>query len=394
MPSKPSDAVSMSVDKSENSRSWPEDAVVFLLAGAHGPELHELTQGECRAAIHFVSGHRLVDFAMASAVQSGVTRMVVATQYQPGTLLRHLSDVWAPLFPREGLMLRNSPVGKASLGTAEVMRDQAALLDEIGAKDIIVLSGNDVFKMDFKPLIADHRASGAMVTVCENGRDVAVPDSLTRTDEVQPGSGRVLIFSWPWLRSLLQAGHLQMTDLEQNVVPHAMASGVARRSDPGIKASFGYWRRIITLDDFRSSALDFARPPLPCPLPLARMRRQPPDVSIQRSRFSAELDVGGIRILSPLVASHKPGSWAMLDETILMPGARVSPGVRLTRCVVAPGTPIPERFVAGEDPWEDRHWFRVTSQGTTLITTAMLARRAAERSIGRSGFKGVGQKAD
>jgi glucose-1-phosphate adenylyltransferase len=72
----------------------------------------------------------------------------------------------------------------------------------------------------------------------------------------------------------------------------------------------------------------------------------------------------------------------MLDRTLLMPGVRVAPGARLTRCIVACGTAIPEGLVVGEDPAEDARWFRVTDGGTTLVTTAMLARRAAERRVG------------
>jgi glucose-1-phosphate adenylyltransferase len=60
-----------------------------------------------------------------------------------------------------------------------------------------------------------------------------------------------------------------------------------------------------------------------------------------------------------------------------MPGARVMPGARLSRAVVGPGAVVPANLTVGEDPSEDARWFRVTPQGTTLITAPMLSRRAA-----------------
>ena len=60
-----------------------------------------------------------------------------------------------------------------------------------------------------------------------------------------------------------------------------------------------------------------------------------------------------------------------------MPGARVAPGARLTRALVAPGAIVPAGLVVGEDPEEDARWFRVTPGGVTLITQPMLDRRAA-----------------
>jgi glucose-1-phosphate adenylyltransferase len=71
----------------------------------------------------------------------------------------------------------------------------------------------------------------------------------------------------------------------------------------------------------------------------------------------------------------------VLDGTVLMPGSRIAPGVRLTDTIVAPGTPVPEGLVIGEDPREDARWFRRTEAGTTLVTTQMLARRTAERAV-------------
>lgn len=83
-----------------------------------------------------------------------------------------------------------------------------------------------------------------------------------------------------------------------------------------------------------------------------------------------------------------------MEASVLMDGARLSPGCRLTRAIIAPGVTLPEGLVVGEDPAEDRRWFRVTSGGTTLVTTQMLSRRAVRMPRGQRGIgRGLFQKA-
>ena len=79
-----------------------------------------------------------------------------------------------------------------------------------------------------------------------------------------------------------------------------------------------------------------------------------------------------------------------MEDTLVMPGARVTPGARLSRAIVAPGAIVPAGLVVGEDAQDDARWFRVTPQGTTLITAPMLAARAAERMRAQFGGRLAG----
>lgn len=395
-----------------SSSAFPEidlsKTVAVLLAGGQGARLHELTQSECKPALHFGRMHRIVDFTMANAVASGIKRMLVATQYQPGTLSRHLNLVWLPAFPDAGLVLREARhvVGdRGYLGTADAIRANIAALDAMEAREVLVLSGDHIYQMDYAPMIAAHRASGARVTVAaipvplEEASSFGVitpglsggiaafqekpaaPVGLRGEPDLALASMGVYVFSWRWLRELLTQ-RATMHDFGNDVLPYAVAQGMADVyvwRDAGGRTP--YWRDVGTLDAFRLASLDFAGRKTPCarPLPPSLTHRLAPDVTVLRSRFGAELNTGGIRILSPVLHADNPARWAMLDRSVLMPGARVSPGVRLTDCIVAPATALPDGLVVGEDPEEDARWFRVTPNGTTLITTAMIARRAARR---------------
>lgn len=386
--------------------------VAVLLAGGRGTRLHELTRAECKPAVHFTTGHRIADFTMANAARSGLSRMVVATQHCPGTLLRHLAAVWAGAFAPGGLILRDGHAvagQRGYRGTADALRANIDLFDAMGAREVVVLAGDHVYAMDYAPMVAAHRAAGAEVTVAT----LAVPLAAARDFGViatgdggritgfaekpkspvaQPGhpghalaSMGIYVASWPWLRALLR-GDAGLADLGHDVMPLAAAAGqaVAYAMPPGENGEPPYWRDVGTLDAYRQAVLEFGqRPPhVPRPLVPGVVPRLLPDVAVAASRFSAQRAFGGLRLCVPRLGAGDRRRWTVLDETILMPGARVAPGVRLARCIVAPGTAIPDGLVAGEDRAEDARWFRVTEAGTTLITTAMLARRHALRGSG------------
>ncbi len=376
-----------------------------LLAGGRGSRLHELTRAECKPALHFAGGHRIADFSVANALRSGLSGMLVATQYMPGTLSRHLTQVWGPSFRGHGLILRNGAEvvpGEGYAGTAAAVAANADLIDALGADEVVILSGDHVYGMDYRPLIAHHRATGAGITVAalpvpvseargfgviaaRGDRIAGFAEKPAHPEALPDDGGRALaslgiyVARWDWLRAMLRAGRL--TDFGNDVLPQAVARGEAAvwRWDGADGAP--YWRDVGTLDAFRACWLDMAATPRPVPRPVAPDAAPPvpPAPNTGTTRFAGRLGGGGVQLLAPRLRAADPSRWAVLDGTVLMPGSRVAPGVRLTDVIVAPGTPIPEGLVVGEDADEDARWFRRTAGGTTLVTTQMLARRAAER---------------
>jgi hypothetical protein len=96
------------------------------------------------------------------------------------------------------------------------------------------------------------------------------------------------------------------------------------------------------------------------------------------------VEAGGLTLTVPRFGARRAGRWTLLEDSVVMPGARVAPGARLARALVAPGAIVPSGLVVGEDPDEDARWFRLCSGSaaeppTVLVTAPMLARRAAER---------------
>ena len=87
------------------SRLSQNSTATVLLAGGQGSRLHELTTNESKPAVPFAGRNRIVDFVMANVVCSGLERLVVATQFAPATLHRHLPERWGRHFPAGGIEL-------------------------------------------------------------------------------------------------------------------------------------------------------------------------------------------------------------------------------------------------------------------------------------------------
>lgn len=368
--------------------------VTLLLAGGQGSRLHELTARICKPALPLFATHkgplRMVDFTMANAVRSGMPRLIAATQYRPETLEAHLDRRWAPLFAGAGLAIRHGgavrgPAGYG--GTADCVAANRALIEEASPDEVLILSGDHIYQMDYSALIKAHRASRAMVTLAvhrmpvrqasafgvvertPDGRIVGFAEKpvLPVTDPGRPGealvSMGVYVFDWAWLRARLPATRTAL-DFGQDIVPAAVAAGLAAAwmlpPLPGQPAPF--WRDVGTLDSLRQTLLEFAADG-PC-------TNGPCNVPVLPG---APFRLTG---MPDATARGPEGVERGLTDSILLPGARVMPGARLTRAIVAPGTLVPADLEVGTDPVEDARWFRCTDEGTTLITNAMLARRA------------------
>lgn len=372
------------------------DTVAIVLAGGQGTRLHELTGRECKPALPFARFHRIVDFTMAALARSGVGRVIVGTQYRPETLTSHLQSVWAPVW-NGGLLVKDGPSGRGYAGTADVLRANAVALDAMGAKELLVVAADHVYSMDYRYFIEAHRALGAPLTLAakpvpreEAGRfgivtegpghriagfaeKPAQPAAMFDDPKHALASLGIYVIDWPWLREMLKDPGV--LDFGEDVIPRAVRGGEA-----AVWRWDGYWRDVGTLDGLRESWLDFEAGPPPCRRPFVPgMQLDLAESLSPRDPFQASVNLGGLRLMSPLVGSHDPGRWTALDRSVLMPGAQVAPGVRLSNVIVAPGTVIPHGMQIGDDREEDKRWFRVSGD-TVLVTSAMLARRGALRA--------------
>ena len=404
----------MGSDQNMPGKATTLDGVTaVLLAGGRGSRMCELTDREAKPAIYFGGRNRMIDCTMANAAASGVGRMIVATQYRAETLHALLPEKWGSLFGGDGLTLREgrTVTGKPSgyRGTADAVGANEPEIDASQPREVLILAGDHVYQMDYRKLVAAHRASGAKATVaaCTVPADQASAfgvinasasgriDGFFEKPDVSPilavqplramVSMGIYVFDWAWLKPALRddmANRAASHDFGNDILPRAVLEGVAyawRHQDGGQDL---YWSDVGTLDSYRLAQLAFERADRP--FSMAHLSGAPrrfsalPDVS-DGLQFGFALSIGGLSLRAPRHRPDVADRWTLLSETVLLPGARLGAGVRLSKAIVGPRTSVPAGVVVGEDPDEDARWFRRTDDGTVLITTAMIANRGLNR---------------
>ncbi|WP_168176754.1 sugar phosphate nucleotidyltransferase [Thioclava sp. F36-7] len=349
----------------------------MVLAGGRGKRLYELTEESCKPALPFgAGGQRLVDFTLASLRAAGFTRAIIATQYRPAPLIRHLRDKWADAFP-DGLLIRDATrLSRGGYrGTAHALLANLDLLEREGVNDVLVMPADQICDIDLRPFIQRHRLSDAPATlvaatlsssdaehhsvleVARDGHVSALTHRPSAPAEIGESSGRSLVatgiylFKTAWLRKELpelSRGRFDIsieTDLlEAALREKALQAYRLPRSDAGREA---YWRDIDTLDDYRSALLDFAAPQG------GTTRGSPP--------------------LSCLHLEAQPGVIGVGRRSALTAKGAVSRDCHLTDTLLAPDVSLPAGTIVEGIGRTNMRWFR-RSGDTNLITQAMVDR--------------------
>src|SRR4051794_12696271 len=157
----------------EIKRNQPlaRDAMAYVLAGGRGSRLKELTDRRAKPAVYFGGKTRIIDFALSNALNSGIRRLAVATQYKAHSLIRHLQRGWNFLRPERNESFDILPASQRVsehlwyAGTADAVYQNMDIIESYGPQYIVVLAGDHIYKMDYEPMLQQHVEQGADVTV-------------------------------------------------------------------------------------------------------------------------------------------------------------------------------------------------------------------------------------
>lgn len=398
-----------------------EDTLAIVLAGGQGERLYPLTRDRGKPAVPFGGIYRIIDFTLSNCLNSGLRKIFVLTQYKSGSLDRHIKLGWDPLFsPELGEWIYTVPpqlrIGQRwYAGTADAVYQNVYLLEQERPRLVVVLSGDHVYKMDYRKLVEFHDSRGAAATVAvvevpigqapafgilEVDGDNRVVAFHEKPREPRPIPGKpdralanmgVYCFGTEPLVRALSADARQQTrhDFGHDILPAMTASGDVYAYpfvDENRKETL-YWRDIGTLDSYFEASMDLvAVDPLfnlyDASWPIRTVHRQLPPAKtvfaqeepggrlgiVLDSLISSGVIVSGGRversILSPLV---RVNSYARVIESVLMDGVEVGRHARVRRAIVDKGVRIPPGCVIGEDPEEDRKRFLVTEGGVVVI---------------------------
>jgi glucose-1-phosphate adenylyltransferase len=406
------------------------DAMAYVLAGGRGSRLMELTDRRAKPAVPFGGKSRIIDFALSNALNSGIRRIGVATQYKAHSLIRHMQRGWNFFRPERNESFDILPASQRVsedqwyAGTADAIYQNLDIIETYGVKYMVVLAGDHIYKMDYEMMLQQHVDSGADVTIgcLEVPRMEAVGFGVMHVDESDritaflekpkdppgiPGnpdmalaSMGIYVFETNFLADQLRrdaADPKSSRDFGKDIIPLIVSGGkaVAHRFTQSCVRSAqeaeAYWRDVGTVDAYWEANIDLTET-----LPALDLYDQnwpvwtygevtPPakfvhDIEGRRGQAVASLVSGGCMVSgasvrrSLLFTGVKVNSFSSLEEAVVLPHVNVGRNCALKKVVIDSGVVIPEGLVVGEDPELDAKRFRRTASGICLITKPMIDR--------------------
>src|SRR3954470_4512771 len=405
-------------------------ALAFVLAGGRGSRLLELTDRRAKPAVYFGGKSRIIDFALSNAVNSGIRRIAVATQYKAHSLIRHLQMGWNFFRPERNESFDILPASKRVsetnwyLGTAAADYYNIDIIESLDAKFIVLLAGDHIYKMDYERMLKQHVEQRADVTIgClempraessgfgimhvdDNGvvlsflEKPADPPPMPGKPDTSLASMGIYVFDSKFLFDELRRDANDPNsshDFGKDLIPYLVKNGRAVahqfstscvRSDDDPRA---YWRDVGTVDAYWAANIDLTDvlPELDLydrAWPIwTHAEITPPakfvhDEDGRRGQAVTSLVSGGCIISgaalrrSLLFTGVHVNSYANVENAVVMPYVNVGRHARLKNVVIDRGVQIPEGLVVGEDPELDAKRFRTTPNGITLITQPMIDR--------------------
>ena len=157
----------------EIRRSQPlaREAMAYVLAGGRGSRLADLTAKRAKPAVYFGGKARIIDFALSNALNSGIRRIGVATQYKAHSLIRHLQQGWNFFRPERNESFDILPASQRVSetqwyeGTADAVFQNIDIIQSYGPEFMVILAGDHIYKMDYEVMLKLHCEEGADVTI-------------------------------------------------------------------------------------------------------------------------------------------------------------------------------------------------------------------------------------
>jgi glucose-1-phosphate adenylyltransferase len=147
-----------------------KDTLAFVMAGGRGERLMPLTRDRTKPAVPFGGIYRLIDFTLSNCVNSGICKIIILPQYKSQSLQDHLEEGWHIFSHKIGHFLKIvPPQQRVSLdwyrGTADSIRQNLYLIDRYKPDNVLILSGDHIYKMDYNLFISYHEEKGADLTI-------------------------------------------------------------------------------------------------------------------------------------------------------------------------------------------------------------------------------------
>jgi glucose-1-phosphate adenylyltransferase len=403
----------------------PKKIFGIVLAGGEGKRLMPLTADRAKPAVPFAGGYRLIDFALSNLINSGLSKIVILTQYKSHSLDRHISQTWrlsGLLDAYVASVPAQQRLGKRWFsGSADAILQSLNLLRDERPDIVIVVGADHVYRMDFSQMVEAHMASGLGVTVAairqpislanqfgvieldpENPNRIAAfhekpekPEGLADSpDEVLASMGNYIFDADVLIDAVIRDGERSDSnhDMGGDIIPDFVSRGLAgvydlnRNDVPGsTERDRFYWRDVGTIDSFFDAHQD-----LISALPIfnlynrawpifSQQLNSPPAKIVRDAKGNLGTVIDSIVSLGSLLSGAHiersvMGPWVTVEsgakvvDSVVFERARIEPNAVVQRTILDKDVVVAAGASVGVDPEADRaRGFTVTDSGITVV---------------------------
>ena len=361
-----------------------KELVAMILAGGKGTRLYELTRKDAKPAVHFGGKYRIIDYPLSNCAHSGIDTVGVVTQYESISLSRYIGngEKWGLNGVRSSTVAippRQTESGSNwFLGTADAIYQNLEFLDSFNPENVLILSGDHIYKMDYSKMLDTHLKNGADLTIAvlevtlEEAKRFGIlsadkNDRITEFEE-KPRNPKstlasmgIYIFNYRVLKSSLMADAKDETsdhDFGKNIIPTLLA----KKKKLFVHRFDGYWKDVGTIDSLWEANMDlidsmdedfytldkyhfrlFSEDTNSVPHYVGKKARATNSGVNQGAIILGEVDHS---IISNEVTIE---SGARITNSVIMPGVTVGSNARINKAIVMSDLQIDENTIINPD---------------------------------------------
>jgi glucose-1-phosphate adenylyltransferase len=253
-----------------------KEALVLLLAGGVGSRLNILVQNRAKPAVPFAGMYRIIDFSLSNVMNSGLKKVGVLTQYKPLSLMSHLGtgEAWDFTGRSRGVKILPPRTGSRDSdwykGTADAVRRNVDFMQANPADEVLILSGDHIYHMDFDAMIEYHRSKKADVTIgmmvvpkseihqfgagiIDKYNRIVDWEEKPKNPRTNLASMGIYVFDYTFLLNAL-ARDKEEADFGMHILPRAI-----QNDNVFAYPFYGYWRDVGTIQAYWEANMDVIR---------------------------------------------------------------------------------------------------------------------------------------
>ena len=366
-----------------------KDCVAMILAGGQGSRLGALTKNVAKPAVPFGGKYRIIDFPLSNCVHSGINTVGVLTQYQPLELNRYIGNgnPWDLDRSHGGVYVlppyQSAKAGEWYKGTANAIYQNLSFLESFKPENVLILSGDHIYKMHYGEMLKAHKESGAAVTIAvmpvpweEASRFgiMNVDEEGTITDfEEKPAEPKsnlasmgIYIFTYEVLKKYLEADERDPSsanDFGKNIIPTMLENG-----EKMVSFRFeGYWKDVGAIHSLWEANMDLVDQPPKFDLNdrswsiYSRNMALAPHYVGQNAKITNSTVTEGCFIdgeikHSVIFGGVELGEGSVVSDSVIMPGAKIGKNVVIEKAVIGADAVIGDGAKVGVNSSDDNKY--------------------------------------